>query len=140
MSKRDELLPVVVEAYAAGRTSLRKLAVEHGVDPATIYRWLLTAVGDERYRELVTDCLVARIAEADGDLDGAMSVLEVQKAREKARFARMDFERRRPALYGQKQEVTHQVAPVLHIHTTAPQEKVVEGSRVPPALPAPGEK
>lgn len=116
---------------------MAKLAKKYGVERSTIYRWILGAVGDEKYRDLVTDCLISRIAEADDEMDRAEDVLGVQKAREKARFARMDFERRRPSLYGVKQEVEHKVAPVLHIIRAAPVEKVVEGSHVPPALPAP---
>lgn len=126
----------MVERFATGEYSLRQLGAEFGIDKHTVYRWMLSAVGDERYRDLVTDCLIRRIAEADEELDAAKSVVDVQKAREKMRFTRMDFERRRPSLYGQKQEIEHKVAPVLHIHTTQA-EKVVTGPQVPSALPAP---
>ena len=129
-----EDLPEVVRRLVSGEATLRQLAEERGVAHTTLYRWLLSDLGDERYRELVTDALIARIADADVELAGAKSVLEVQRAREIARFARMDFERRRPALYGVKQEVKHTVAPVLHIHTTAP---AVDVTPVPSALPAP---
>jgi hypothetical protein len=136
--RKAELLPVLVEKFATGEYGMRQLAAEHGLSRVTLYKWLLSAVGDAAYKDLVTDALVARIAEADEDLDGAKSVLEVQKAREKARFARMDFERRRPSLYGVKQEVEVKVAPVLHIHAPMPEGgRTLESIPVPPALPAP---
>jgi hypothetical protein len=47
--------------------------------------------------------LVNRVADGDEKLEDAKDVLEIQRAREIVKFARMDFERRRPALYGVKQ-------------------------------------
>lgn len=129
-------LPAIVEDYSSGRYTLTQLQEKYGVDRCTIYQWMLSELG-ENHREVVTRCLVSRIAEADQELDDAADMLGVQKAREKMRYARFDYERRRPELYGPKQEVVHKTAPVLHIHTTAPQEKVIEGSHVPSALPAP---
>ena len=116
------------------------MAAEFGVNRVTFYRWMLTEVGDG-HRELVTDCLVARIAAADEDLEGAKDKDEVTRAREVARFARMDFERRRPALYGVKQEVKHTGATVFRIeYAEMPAGgRVIEGTPVPPALPAPAE-
>ena len=72
-----------------------------------LYRVMLAGLGDEKYRELVTDCLVARVAESDEKLEAARDPVAVSRSREQARFARMDLERRRPALYGPKQEVSH---------------------------------
>ena len=72
-----------------------------------LYRVMLAGLGEEKYRELVTDCLVARVAESDEKLEAARDPVAVSRSREQARFARMDLERRRPALYGPKQEVSH---------------------------------
>jgi hypothetical protein len=52
----------------------------------------------------VTEVLVSRIADYDAKLEAALDKVEVAKYRELAKFARFDFERRRPLLYGQKQE------------------------------------
>ena len=138
---RGELLPEAVRRYAGG-ASLRALAKEYGVSRSTLYRWLFTEMGGEEYRGLVTDCLVARIAEADEGLEDADSLLEVTKRRDIARFARMDFERRRPALYGPKQEVKHSgVMPSLTIVLAASEGggRVLEGTPDASALPAPVE-
>lgn len=138
---KPENLPELVRRYAEGRTSLRKLARELGVDHKVLYRWLLAETG-EAHAEVVTSCLVARIADADEDLEGATDKTDVAKRTAQARFARMDYERRRPNLYGVKQEVKHTSDPVLHIHTTALDGggRVVEGTQVPSTLPAPADE
>ncbi len=99
-------IPKMIERYLDGESTL-VLGKECGVSKRTIYRWLLSGIGDERYGDLVTAALVARIADADEKLEAAKDKVEVAKCREMARFARMDLERRRPSLYGQKQEVKH---------------------------------
>ena len=50
----------------------------------------------------MTQALVARIADADERMERAGTVLAYSKAREMQRFCRMDFERRRPEIYGAK--------------------------------------
>lgn len=86
--------------------SLQVLAIECGTNRMQIHRrikrWILTGSGDEGYVKLVTEALVNRVADADEKLEAATDPVEVSKWREVARFARMDFERRRPALYGSK--------------------------------------
>ena len=88
--------------YAAGE-SMQALAAEHGAHRSTLYRWMLAGEGDEAYNNLVTHCLVQRIAEADEMI--VDQTCDIARAREVARFARMDYERRRPSLYGQKQQM-----------------------------------
>lgn len=96
-------LSSLVQRYLDGE-SIQTLAAEHATCHRTIYKWLLKESGDE-YHEIVTDALVARIADADKLLDSAPDMLQIARAREVAKFARMDFERRRPNLYGPKQEL-----------------------------------
>jgi len=99
------------------------IAPDFGVSSRTLYRWLLTDLGDEKYQELITDCLVYRIHDADKDLHLAADMCQVTRARDEARFARMDFERRRPHLYGIKKEmkITGQL-PSLVINVVPPQQ------------------
>lgn len=90
--------------------SIQVLAAEQGKSRRTIYRWMMAGLGDENYHELVTEALVSRVADADDELHEASSAgdpVRVTAAREACRFSRMDLERRRPALYGPKQEVKH---------------------------------
>lgn len=97
-------VPAIVTRYQQGE-SLQVIAKESAVSVRTIYRWMLSELGD-KYDGVVTDVLIDRIADADMELVTAADSCQVARAREMARFSRMDFERRRPKLYGQKQEIT----------------------------------
>ena len=113
---KPDLSPLLLR-YLDGE-SIQVLAAENHVHRSTLYRWMLAGLGDEHYFDLVTDALVARIAEADGELDDIKTDLnadecDIARAREKIsiakehmRYSRFDFERRRPHLYGPKQELT----------------------------------
>jgi hypothetical protein len=99
-------LPEIISRYLAGE-SMQVLAAECKKGRRILYSWILAECGGERYRELVTEALVARIADADEALEEARGMgdaVRVAACREACRFYRMDFERRRPALYGAKQE------------------------------------
>ena len=94
-------LPALVTRYAAGE-SLQDIAPDYKVSVRTLYRWLLAGLGDKKYYQQVTHCLTNRIADADMELEAAEDACQIARARGRARFARMDLERRRPALYGLK--------------------------------------
>lgn len=100
-------LPTFIQRYLNG-VSLQTIAKEEKVSREAIrkriYQWTLTGRGDIQYADLVTTALVNRIAEADAALDSANEMVGIARARETARFSRMDYERRRPHLYGPKQE------------------------------------
>lgn len=136
----DVDLPTLVQRYLDGE-SMTVLAAEHGCNRRTLYRYMLAGLGEERYRDVVTHCLVARIADADEMLEGASDQLKVSKAREMAKFARMDFEWRRPALYGPKQEVNHTSdAPMFSVvlldRPSGPEGGLVIEGTVPESRPA----
>lgn len=119
---------------------LGQIAKEMGVGKRDLYRWMLSGVGDERYQEIVTQCLVCRIADADEELENAKDQLEVQKYREVARFARMDFERRRPGLYGQKAVVEHTKVPGMDADLAEGMKKLLEVAAARVAALEPVEK
>src|SRR3990167_4561062 len=98
-------LPDIITRYLAGE-SLQQIAPDYRVATRTLYRWMLGGLGDADYHDMVSACLIQRVADADTDLAEAADPCQIARARETARFARMDLERRRPALYGQKQQVT----------------------------------
>ena len=98
-----QALPEIIRRYAEGEP-IPTLASELGVHRATLYRWMLAGTGDKQYHDLVTHCLVQRVAEADEMLAKSATVCDIARAREIARYARMDLERRRPKLYGSKPE------------------------------------
>ena len=99
-------VPEIVSRYLAGE-SMQVLAKECGKPRRLLYKWLLAELGGEKYREVVTECLVARVADADEELEAAARDGDKDRASawaHAARFYRMDLERRRPALYGAKYE------------------------------------
>ena len=93
----------VAKRYAAGE-SMQDIAADENVSRATLYRWMLAGQGDEKYQDLVTHCLVQRVAKGDAMIED--KTCDIARAREVARFARMDLERRRPNLYGAKQTLS----------------------------------
>lgn len=137
-------LPEVVRRYRSGE-SIQEIAKDNRVHRRAIYKFLLSGLGEERYTELVTECLVARVCDADEELELAKSSgdqARVSAARETARFARMDLERRRPGLYGQKQEVKHSGgAPTFQVvlleRPSVGGGALIDVTAVPSALPAP---
>ena len=126
LTKQD--LPEILQRYASGE-SLQEIAKESRTHVRTLYRWMLGGIGDANYHELVTDCLVNRVAEADEKLAEGSDACHIARAREMARFARMDLERRRPHLYGPKQEIKHDTSITVHVHRSTPQPVVVEAVR-----------
>lgn len=97
-------IPDYVQRYLNGE-SMQSIARDCGVHRATLYRHMLRDLG-ENHEDVVTDMLITRIAKADEMLEQASSVCDIARAREIARYSRMDFERRRPHLYGQRQQLT----------------------------------
>ena len=108
LPNEPEAIARALQDYCNGAT-LQDLAEQHGVSRQAVYGWLLGELGGEQHSALVTRALTARIAKGDEMLDGADNPLDLQRGREQARNARLDLERRRASLYGQKQEVTHKV-------------------------------
>lgn len=103
LSTDNPVLPQVIERYRAGE-SVQVIARDCQVAARTIYRWMLAGLGDKEYYNLVTEALVDRIADADMALANSTNIIEVAKNKSACRFSRMDLERRRPFLYGQKIE------------------------------------
>jgi hypothetical protein len=99
-----ESIKKAISAYQSGAT-LEAIGQHYGVSKQAIYGWLLGGMADTEHEHLVTQALTSRIASADDELENASNPLDLSRAREQARFARMDLERRRPHLYGQKQEM-----------------------------------
>ncbi|HEY9659785.1 MAG TPA: helix-turn-helix domain-containing protein [Allocoleopsis sp.] len=117
-------LPEIIDRYL-NNTSIQQIAADLRVHRVTIYRWMMNGHADNRYHDDVTNALIGRIAEADDALENAHDSCSIARAREMAKFARMDFERRRPKLYGPKQEIQQDTTvrviiappPPLHIDT-----------------------
>ena len=119
----DQAIYSALIAYSQGYT-LTEIAEQYKVTERAIRAWLLNEVPDQ-YRNAQTLGLLQHIADADAGIAEAKELRDVVLlacAREQARFARMDLERRRPHLYGPKQEITHNVQPVFVINAALPQD------------------
>lgn len=88
--------------------SLRTIAADLGVSNVGLRAWLLRE-DREQYSDVITAALTTRVAEADERLETAGDAISVARAREMARFSRMDLERRRPSLYGQRPSTAVQI-------------------------------
>lgn len=97
----------------AGEVTARELAKERGVSKRAIYKFLLSGLGEGKYADVITEALTHRIADADGKLEEAETQVEVSKWSQLGKFARMDFERKRPALYGPKPVTLNVAATVV---------------------------
>jgi CRISPR/Cas system Type II protein with McrA/HNH and RuvC-like nuclease domain len=100
--------PMPVLARLQSGESLRTIAADLGVSNVGLRAWLLRE-DREQYSEVITAALTTRVAEADERLDEAEDAVSIARAREQARFARMDYERRRPSLYGQRPSTAVQI-------------------------------
>ena len=118
LSNKPEDIKAALQDYISGST-LEEIGQRHGVTRQAVYGWLLGEMGGAQHTELVTRALTARIARADEVLETGTNALDVTRGERMARHYRTDLERRRSSLYGQKQEVTHVVQPVLTINTQA---------------------
>lgn len=117
--RKHELMVAALKGLGNG-TSLMQTCRDHGVPFETLRGWLLRAVPDE-YRELQEIGLIQRILDCDQELDDAATLIDVQRADKKAKYARWDAERRLPHLFSQKQEIKHsgEVKTVFDVGETA---------------------
>ena len=97
----------ILERIRAG-DSLRQIATDVGVSYVGIRAWLLREDRAE-YHDVITAALTQRVANADEQLESASDAVNIARAREMAKFARMDLERRRPHLYGQRPSTAVQI-------------------------------
>lgn len=102
---KDQAIAQALARHEAGE-SLRDIAPSLGISHVRLRAILLGEVPDQ-YKAAQSDALVMRIAEADEALEIAPDALNIARAREIAKFARWDAERRLPHLFGQRQEVHH---------------------------------
>lgn len=101
---RHATIAKALEQLLEGK-SISQIADALQVKRSTLHSWLLGQV-PEKYKHIQEQGLIARIVAADEDIDNATSHLDVARAREKARFARWDAERRLSNLFAPRQEIS----------------------------------
>jgi hypothetical protein len=123
VEQRDQIIAHV----AAGRF-LRDIAADLGVTPAAISQYLAS---DPEYKAAREAGIEQQLERWQASMETAADALNLARAREAFRATAWRAEREMAHRWGQKQEITHNVAPVLHIHTASDQHSVVD---VPHAL------
>ncbi len=108
---------------------LKDIAADIGVTMQCLSLWLLDECPDE-YRTAQRRGLIQRIIIADKALEDASGPLDLARAREQARFARWDAERRLPKLFGQHQHITLELTGDLGDKLRRAKERTVDGEVV----------
>lgn len=131
-------IPELIQRYLNGESteSLRK---EANVSRRTIYNWMHSELSDEHYPDLVKQAIVNRIADADEKLANAQTALQIAQAREEAKFARWDAERRLK-LFRQVTEQQHKAQIQVIVQRETPQPVVVEAEQAVKCLVSPQEQ
>lgn len=120
-----EAIPALLERYRAG-DHLRDLAAEYGVSKQALQkrldRWCLSGKGDVSWHDAVTDYLTDRLCTAMEEQELSAHRVDVARTRDITNNWRWVNERRRPKLYGQKQEISldEQITVIVQRHPTPP--------------------
>lgn len=117
--QRKAILSGVKDAILSGKTTTQ-IAEEHGIPKSTLKSWI---VGDDSIESARGAMLAAELMQRAEQIDTADNPLALACAREGFRAWSWIAERRESRLYGQKQELTVSVTPVLTINT----KPVIEG-------------
>ncbi len=117
LTKQD--LPEIIKRYLSG-SSIQDIADDAKVARRTIYKWI-HRIGDKDYYDIVTDAMVTRLADADHALANAETMGHIARAREEARYTRWDLERRRPHLFGPKQEIKQDTSVTVIVQMVSPE-------------------
>lgn len=123
LEERSEIVSQAIKDHADGK-SLREIAADIGCSYEGLRIWMLKEQ-PEQYKRAQELGLIARIVYEDRELDQAVTPLDIARARESARFARWDAERRLPHLFGQKQEISHTIQVVDLDKALAAQASVI---------------
>jgi len=111
-SEEKPPIPEIIQRYLNGE-STAVLAKESKTSRRTIYNWMHSELTDKHYPELVKTAIVNRIADADEKLALATDSLQVAQAREEAKFARWDAERRLKMFRSHQEAVDNRVMVVV---------------------------
>jgi len=97
-----------------------QIARDLGVRRHSLVAWLRSK-DPEKWKAVQVIRAITRKEDSEEGLEDANDALALARARELLRSAQWDLERLDASNYGQKQEITHNIVPVLSI-TVAPQQ------------------
>lgn len=121
-------IPELIQRYLNGE-DIRVIAANSRVSRQSLYNWMHDEVTDAQYPRLVKQAIVNRIADADERLEQAETLIDLARAREQAKFARWDAERRLK-LFQPKQETTTDSRITVIVQRERPQPVVVEAQTI----------
>lgn len=122
----------VINRYLTNETT-GAIAESLGVHRSGLHQWLLRNCEDEWQQAQIARALTTLEVAKEG-LEAADDALSLARAREQLRGAQWELERLFARLYGQKQEITHTVNPVLTFISVAamPNAAVLPADSIPP--------
>jgi hypothetical protein len=117
--ERARIAHNVLDRYINGE-QVANIAPEYGVSDVTIYALLLREHQDA-WKDIQTARALARLEQSQDELQIAPDALSLARARERVRSAQWELERLFSRLYGQKQEVTHNLpnGPLININLSS---------------------
>ena len=115
----------VIQRYLEDHTTA-EIAKEMGVHRSGLHQWLLRNC-EEQWREAQIARALSALEESKDNLKVARDALSLGRARESLRSAQWELERLFSRLYGQKQEVTHNINGDLGDRLRRARERVIEG-------------
>lgn len=124
----DQHLKAVTTAAQriANGERLEDIANDLGVTKQAVSLWLLNEV-PEQYKHAQRIGLIRKIVDADERLESANDPLDLARAREAARFARWDAERRLPSLFAQRQMIDVKVEVSVEQRLSEDLGKLIDG-------------
>jgi hypothetical protein len=116
-----DLDPAQVLMRYLGDERTADIAASYNVTRPALNRWLLDHA-EQDWRNAQIARAISRKERAEDELDEAADPLTLARAREKLRSAQWELERLFNRMFGQKQEITHTVLPVLTINAPVAQQ------------------
>ena len=114
IARRAEIAAEVLARYLHGE-QVAAMALDYDTSDVTLYALLLRDHEDE-WKDAQTARALARLERAQQGLIDALNPLSLARERELVRSAQWELERVLHRIYGQKQEVTHNIQqPILNI-------------------------
>jgi hypothetical protein len=102
----------ILDRVAAGEL-LRDIAKDYGCSQPAVSWFISKRVPKETWAQVREQSIAARLEQSTHDMDVAQDALMLARARESARLWMWRAERELPHLYGQRQQITHDIGPDL---------------------------
>lgn len=103
---------IIMQRVAEGEL-LRDIAKDYGVSRTAVSMHITRHGNSEAWKVVREQSIAARLEGAIAETDEATDVVTLARARDKAKLWMWRAERELPHLYGQRQQITHDIGPDL---------------------------